>query len=104
MSIYKISDFIIVDPFVENKMHLIVVADKNIILYFSNEKLFAFSAQCPHGGTLLTEGYIDAKNSIVCPTHFYKFSLQTGREVLGKDYRLKTYKTFLQNEEWYVEV
>lgn len=104
MNIYKLSDIILVNSFIEHTMYLVTIANKSIVIYLNKEGLFAFSAKCPHGGTLLTEGYIDAKNCIVCPTHFYKFNLHTGREVLGKEYRLKVYKTFLKEGEWYIEI
>lgn len=104
MSFFRISEFINDFPLPEGEILPIEAYGQSIILYLKNNQLFAFAAKCPHGGTLLSAGYVDDKNCIVCPTHFYKFQLTTGREVLGREYRLKTYKTLFQEGEWYVEV
>ncbi len=104
MSLVSVSELLNDSVVPEAKLLPIEAYGQSIILYLSNNKLYAFAAKCPHGGTLLCEGYVDAKNCIVCPTHFYKFSLLTGREALGREYHLKTYKTFLEEGSWYVEV
>lgn len=104
MEIIKISDFTDINPLPEAGMIEVKINQQNIILYRTSERMFAFASKCPHGGTLLCEGYVDAKNCIVCPTHFYKFQLTTGKEIFGREYRLKTYKTFLKDGEWYVEM
>lgn len=104
MQVLKINDIIDKNNISVQEIYSVLVGNKSILLHYDGNEWYAFAQKCPHGGTLLTEGYIDAKNCIVCPTHFYKFSLQTGKEFLGREYRLKLYKTFILNSEWYVEI
>lgn len=55
------------------------------------DSVMACASKCPHAGGYLSEGYVDALGNIVCPLHRYKFSLETGRNVSGEGYFLKTY-------------
>ena len=103
MSFVKVSELLNTIELPEAQVLPIEAYGQSIILYLRDNQLYAFAAKCPHGGTLLCEGYVDAKNCIVCATHFYKFHIATGKEVLGREYRLKTYKTLFQNGEWYVQ-
>ena len=55
------------------------------------DQLFGFAYRCPHAAVPLSEGYIDSHGNVVCPLHFYKFSLLNGRNVSGEGYYLKTW-------------
>ncbi|MEO7444745.1 MAG: Rieske 2Fe-2S domain-containing protein [Ferruginibacter sp.] len=70
----------------------ITVEGRQVCMARNNGNLYALSATCPHAGTLMAGGYIDALENIVCPRHFYKFQLATGRNVTGEGYTLKTYQ------------
>jgi len=67
------------------------VAQKIVCLAKGKNIIYAFASKCPHAGGNMADGFIDALNNIVCPLHKYKFSLQTGRNVSGEGYHLKTY-------------
>lgn len=100
MPAYKITD--VVKNALPGIMTLVEIASIKIIVVKNEEQVYAFRASCPHAGTMLTDGYIDAKNCVVCPTHFYKFDIASGKNVTGEGYRLKTYKTTEADGEWYV--
>ena len=68
------------------------------------DKLLACAAKCPHAGGDLSEGYIDSKGNIVCPTHGYKFSLLTGRNVSGEGYSLKIHPVTEKSGEIFISV
>jgi nitrite reductase/ring-hydroxylating ferredoxin subunit len=64
---------------------------KKLCIAKQGDRLLACADKCPHAGGRLSEGYIDAPGNIVCPLHRYKFNLETGRNVTGEGYYLKTY-------------
>src|SRR5829696_1069733 len=67
------------------------VAGRKVCLVLHADKLMACSQSCPHAGGSLAAGYLDASGNIVCPLHRYKFNPQTGRNVSGEGYYLKTF-------------
>lgn len=73
-----------------NNLLQIEVAGKKICIAKGKE-LYACSAQCPHAGGIIADGFIDSSDVITCPLHRYKFSLQNGRNISGEGYYLKTY-------------
>jgi len=74
------------------------VNDKNICIAHFNEKYFGFAYHCPHAAAIMADGYIDAKGNAVCPLHHYKFNLQSGRNVSGEGYFMKTFPIEIRND------
>ena len=58
----------------------IVIGTKEICLALHDGKYFAVSNSCPHQHESLSKGQITPYGEIVCPLHFYRFDLITGRE------------------------
>ncbi len=94
---YKIADSLDEISFSTDGLFAVEVDGKKICVSLFKDQLYATSAKCPHAGGNLSHGYIDATGNIVCPIHRYKFSLQTGRNVTGEGYYLKTY--LIENRE-----
>ena len=69
----------------------VAVNGQRVAIGLYKNTLYGFSANCPHAGGKLSNGYLDALGNIVCPLHRYKFSLKTGRNMSGEGYFLKTY-------------
>lgn len=88
---HKIADSIAEISFGENGLAQIEVSGKQICIAHKNKTISACTYKCPHAGGLMTNGYIDAMGNIVCPLHRYKFSLQSGRNISGEGYFLKTF-------------
>ena len=88
---YKIADSLDEMSFSVNGLSEWEVDGKKICFSLFKEKLCATSLKCPHAGGNLSHGYVDNTGNIVCPLHRYKFSLQTGKNVSGEGYYLKTY-------------
>ena len=88
---YKIADSLEEILFSDNGLAEWDINGKKICLAFFKEQLCATSLKCPHAGGNLSHGYVDEIGNIVCPLHRYKFSLQTGRNVSGEGYYIKTY-------------
>ena len=78
-------------PFNEHHIATVTVAGVLLCLYFFDGNIYASKAECPHAAFGLSGGYVDAKGQVVCPKHFYKFSLKTGLGPGAHEYRLKTY-------------
>jgi nitrite reductase/ring-hydroxylating ferredoxin subunit len=101
---HKISDQDLQQLSVANPVTLSEVAGKKFCIALYNDKLFAFAFRCPHAGVSLANGYVDVRGNIVCPVHQYRFNIQTGRNVSGEDYHLKTYKTEAREDGVYIQI
>ena len=88
---YKIVDSLDEILFSENGLAECDINGKKFCLSFFKEQLCATSLKCPHAAGNLSNGYLDTSGNIVCPVHGYKFSLQTGKNISGEGYYLKTY-------------
>jgi nitrite reductase/ring-hydroxylating ferredoxin subunit len=89
-------------PFSQNGLTEIVVSGKPVCLSLHNDQLHACTQKCPHAGTPLSEGWLDAAGNIVCPNHHYKFSMQNGRNVSGEGYFLKIFPVELREDGVFV--
>jgi nitrite reductase/ring-hydroxylating ferredoxin subunit len=78
------------------------VNGKTLCIARHSDRLLACASKCPHAGGHLSEGYVDALGNIVCPLHRYKFNMETGRNVTGEGYYLKTYPVELRPDGVYI--
>jgi nitrite reductase (NADH) small subunit len=51
---------------------------------------YAFDGKCPHRGAPLAEGTISGE-LIICPLHHFKFNLKTGRCVMPRHLKLRSF-------------
>jgi nitrite reductase [NAD(P)H] small subunit len=70
------------------------VGDRPIAIFNLGERFCAVDNQCPHRGGPLADGIV-AGNSVVCPLHGWKVSLETGtvQRPAGVSDCLRTYPT-----------
>ena len=101
---HKIADIISEINFSENGLAETSVAGKDICIALREDILYACTQKCPHAGGILAEGWVDASGNIVCPLHRYKYSLQTGRNVSGEGYFLKTFPIEVREEGVFVGI
>jgi 3-phenylpropionate/trans-cinnamate dioxygenase ferredoxin subunit len=80
------------------------LAGKKFCITLYKDQLFACTANCPHAGGTLEEGYIDNFGNIVCPIHRYRFNLQNGRNSSGEGYFLKTYPVEMREDGIYIGI
>lgn len=99
---HKIADSITEINFSTNGLATVEVNHNSICIALHKEELLACTHKCPHAGGILANGYLDAFGNIVCPLHRYKFSLQSGRNVSGEGYFLKTFPIEIRNEGIFV--
>jgi 3-phenylpropionate/trans-cinnamate dioxygenase ferredoxin subunit len=86
----------------EGKLHDTLVAGKQIGLLKKGNAIYAFAATCPHAGSRLCDGWLDALGRIVCPLHNYRFDPENGRNTSGEGYKLKTYLVEVREDYIYV--
>ena len=86
----------------ENKLTEITVGDKRVGLLRRNNIIYAFTAACPHAGSPLCEGWLDAMGRIVCPEHKYRFDPANGRNTSGEGYKLFTYPIETRGDDLYI--
>ena len=81
-------------PFIKK----IKIADKGICVVGYQGKVYAVSAECPHAGFDLSEGWCE-NGKLICPLHGYAFDLKTGR---GANDYLKTFPVKIENKAIFV--
>jgi nitrite reductase/ring-hydroxylating ferredoxin subunit len=88
----------------ENKGFRFIIDDvTDIALFKVKGKIFAVDNVCPHNHTpKMHLGYIEDE-SILCPIHFFKFSLKTGKQAVEAGCTLKTYEVKVESDDVFVE-
>ena len=79
-----------------------LIDDVDIALFKIDSKVYALTNICPHQHTaLIFEGFLE-DNCIVCPSHGWKFDIETGKKPSGSN-GLETYKVELLGDDDYVK-
>ena len=85
----------------------IIDDDVEIAVFKVDENYFAVSNICPHNHSpVISDGFIDNDNYVICPVHCYRFNLGTGevpeenKELGGK---LEIFKTKVIDGELWIE-
>jgi nitrite reductase/ring-hydroxylating ferredoxin subunit len=78
--------------------------DTNFCVGKHPDGFFAFMPTCPHASAHFVEGWMDAKGSVVCPLHQYKFCIKTGRNVSGEGYYLKHWPVTVREDGVYIYI
>ncbi len=78
-------------------------AGKQILLIASGERLFAVANRCPHEGYPLSEGTLGDGCVLTCNWHNWKFDLESGAALVGRD-PVRTYGIELQKNEIFVDL
>lgn len=93
-----------VDELEENKGFRFIIDDvTDIALFKVNGKIFAVDNVCPHNHTpKMHLGYIEDEH-ILCPIHFFKFSLKTGKQADDVGCTLPTYEVKVEDNDVFVE-
>lgn len=86
----------------ENKLTEVQAGEKRVGLLRKGDTVYAFAAMCPHAGSPLCDGWVDAKGHIVCSLHKYRFDPANGRNVTGEGYKLKTYLVELRGDDIFI--
>src|ERR1700682_1679048 len=76
---------------------------KQVLLIAHDGRIFAIANRCPHEGYPLSEGTEGPGCVITCNWHNWKFDLQTGEALVGRD-PVRTYPTELRGEEIFLDL
>lgn len=79
------------------------IADKKLMYTKTENSEYITSSVCPHAGGDLCKGDM-VGDVVTCPKHHLKFNLQTGENIKGADYHLKTYPVQSDEKGNYIEV
>lgn len=74
-----------------------------IALFHLNGEFRAISNICPHYGGSLGEGLLEGE-TVICPLHFWKFNLLTGKSLNQPAYRIETYPVEIESEWIYLDL
>lgn len=82
---------------------IIEIKGVEIALFHRDEGVTAVSNICPHSGGALGEGLL-TDGDIVCPLHFWRFKLDSGRSVRPQGYWIKRFPVKLENGWIYLDL
>lgn len=98
IKICKISDL---EEFKGQKFQ--IDSETEIAVFKINEKIYAVDNVCPHNHTpKMFEGYIQ-KDCVICPVHFYEFSLTSGESKAFEGGNLRIFETKIEDDYLYVK-
>ncbi len=85
------------DNFPLREGRCVTIAGEEVAVFNLGDRFLAVDNACPHRGGPLCDGIV-AGETVVCPLHNYKISLETG-EVIKPDVpvRVQTYETRVEN-------
>ena len=64
---------------------------------------YAFDNKCPHKGAPLADGQLSGE-LVICPHHHFKFNVKTGRCMMPRHLRMKTYSVTREGELLKIEL
>src|SRR5215467_3542274 len=76
---------------------------KQVLVIAQEGRLFAIANRCPHEGYPLSEGTVGPGCVLTCNWHNWKFELETGTALYGRD-PVRTYPTAIRNSEVFVDL
>jgi nitrite reductase/ring-hydroxylating ferredoxin subunit len=80
-----------------------IVAELEIVLIRIDEKIYALSNICPHQhASIICDGFLE-DDFIVCPSHGWKFKLDTGNQPGGRK-GLDAYEVKIVDDKVFVKV
>ncbi len=65
--------------------------DRELAVFVVGDRTYAVDALCPHRSGRLVEGLVRG-DVLVCPSHWYRFELRTGRCLTTDQHTLPTYE------------
>ena len=82
----------------EKKGRLFKIDDENEVALFKiNGKVHAVDNICPHNHTPKIYKGIIEDDCVLCPIHFFKFNLKTGKPIEFTGGNLRIYETKIEN-------
>ena len=89
---------------VPGKPQLLILNGKRICLTLHNSNFFAVQDACTHNVESLSKGTISNRGEIICPLHYYRFNLQTGRECNLRSRDLITYPVKIDESGFFIGI
>ena len=78
------------------------IGTRELCLTKFNGQYYVTANSCPHQRESLNKGTINYTGEIICPLHFYRFDLRTGRECQGRTGDLATYRVKVEESGMFV--
>lgn len=72
-----------VENLVEGQMQVAEVSDVKVLLLRRGDQVFAIAETCAHQGGPLEKGQLMDDNTVICPWHYSRYSLETGKVLHG---------------------
>jgi nitrite reductase/ring-hydroxylating ferredoxin subunit len=84
---------------------LVVAKGRKIALCHIGDEVFAMGDACPHRAGPLSEGRVSARRmELICPWHFFRFDVRTGKSITNPEMVNQTYPVVVEKGEVFVEI
>lgn len=83
--------------------HVLKIAGKHILIFRSDDQIWACNNRCPHEGYPLSEGEISDGCILTCNWHNWKFDLASGDTLIGGD-KLRRYPIKIEDSRIWIDI
>jgi len=88
----------------EGSLKLLIINQKKITMARTKEGYRAFDNACPHQNEGLSKGFLTQFNEVVCPLHYYRFNIISGKEANNRCRPMNTYVVTLTPDGLFLEI
>jgi len=86
------------NAFQQTALRRLRIGEKVFCLVKNGDEYHLLDGLCPHQKQPLHEGKLNAFGEIICPLHFYRFNLKTGKEAYNLCGDLNVYPISIKND------
>lgn len=93
------------DDLVDGCARLVTARGRKIAVCRVGDEVFAMRDACPHRAGPLSDGRVSAQRlELVCPWHFFRFDLRTGKSITNPEMANETYPVVIEKGEVLLEI
>ena len=79
-----------------------LVKDVDLVVVRFDEEISVFYGRCLHRGALMSDGFVDANDNLICGVHNWDYKLDSGVSEYNNSEALPKFKSWVEGDDVYV--
>ena len=80
-----------------------LVGNVDLVVVRFDEEVSVFYGRCLHRGALMSDGFVDKQDNLICGVHHWDYRLDTGVSVYNNEEALPKFKSWVEGEDVLVD-